>query len=160
LVTAGIGRRSCVGWLQERNLNYFVRPPEAEYIHATGPNSIYGQAFLRRNDGVVVYAAGSDVTLIPYTPYAEERMRTIYGDRKTAYFKVNFENDDPLYHQYMRKTVANGEGRFSFEGLANGTYYITTHVEWMAGDSRQGGALMERVSVGGGNKAEVILRGS
>src|SRR5690606_23631560 len=93
---------------------------EAAYIRKQGDGSISGQAFLRRNDGMVVYAAESEVTIIPVTAYAAERVTTIYGQGKYAVWHPGFKTTDPTYEQYSRKTGANGEGRFKFEGLADG----------------------------------------
>lgn len=132
---------------------------DAAYINEIGTATVKGQAFLRRNDGVVVYGAGSEVFLIPKTAYSDERMAAIYGAGKTTYFGVQFKNEDPLYLQYTRKTVADGEGRFQFTNVRAGSYYITTTVMWMAGYSRQGGGLMERVSVTESQSADVIMSG-
>ncbi len=63
------------------------------------------------------------------------------------------------YEAAMRKTKANGEGRFEFTGVADGDYYVATKVQWMAGDIAQGGSLMEPVSVRNGATVEVIMTG-
>jgi hypothetical protein len=133
-------------------------PAEASYINQTGKGSINGQAFLRRNDGIVVYGAGSEVDLIPATAYARERMASIYGGGKYAVWHAGFKNDDPAYQSYMKKTVADGEGRFKFENLADGTYFITTTVTWFV-QYQQGGALMESVTISGGQPVQVIMSG-
>lgn len=134
-------------------------PKQAAFINTQGSASITGQAFLRRNDGIVVYAAGSEVTLIPKTPYSDERIAAIYGGGKISYFGANFKNDVQEYYQYTRKTVADGEGRFTFNDVASGSYYVTTSVIWMVQYVQQGGALMERVTVSNGQKASIIMSG-
>lgn len=134
-------------------------PAEASFINNIGKGAIEGQAFLRRNDGVVVYAAGSEVKLIPATAYAEERMTAIYGAAKIAYWNAGFKNDDQSYYQYMKTTIADGEGKFAFKEIADGSYFVVTTVTWMAGNVPQGGTLMERVTISGGSMQQVILRG-
>lgn len=114
---------------------------------------------MRRNDGVVVYAAGSEVNLIPVTTYSTERMNVIYGPTKFSAFGRSFKNDDQEYYQYMKTVIADGEGRFAFAGVPNGSYFVVTSVQWLAGNMPQGGALMERVTITAGANAEVILRG-
>lgn len=59
----------------------------------------------------------------------------------------------------MKTVIADGEGRFAFAGVPNGSYFVVTSVQWLAGNMPQGGALMERVTITAGANAEVILRG-
>lgn len=138
-------------------------PAEAEFINSVGSNEIIGQAFLRRNDGVVVYAAGSDVSLIPKTRYSTERIRLIYEGEKYiniyAASAKKFKDTDGRYGNFQKTTKANGEGRFVFSQLADGEYYITTGVTWVIGDVVQGGALIDSIKVVGGQKIELILSG-
>ena len=131
---------------------------EAAFINKTGNGTIRGQAFLRRNDGMVVYAAGSDVRLIPKSTYADERMNLIYGGGKIGRY-VQPVNNNAQYISMTKVTRANGEGRFEFKNVADGDYYVVTPVSWMAGDIRQGGSLMERVTIRGGNNVDLVMTG-
>lgn len=135
-------------------------PAEAAFIHKPGRGSITGQAFLRRNDGVVVYAAGSRVTLIPRTTYSSERMQALYGGNRIAPLWRASIPEPAGYSSYVREEKADGEGKFSFSGLADGEYYVVTTVYWMAGYNQQGGYLMEPVTIRGGNAVNVIMTGS
>lgn len=134
-------------------------PAEAEFINKSGTGIISGQAFLRRNDGIVVYAAGSEVILIPRTAYATERIGAIYRGGKLNNFMPEPEQTDPLYRQMTRRARANGEGRFEFSGLADGDYYVVTDVVWNIGGARQGGSLMENASVRAGQPVQLIMTG-
>lgn len=140
-------------------INSTFDPNEVSFIKQDGKGSIKGQAFMRRNDGVVVYGAGSDVYLIPKGKYSEERINALYRGGKFNAYTPNPATTDPRYTDYTRTTKANGEGRFEFQGIADGEYYIAVQVMWMAGDMRQGGSLMERASIKGGNSVEVIMTG-
>jgi hypothetical protein len=133
-------------------------PSEAAFIHQQGKGSIKGQAFLRRNDGMVVYAAGSDVFLIPKTTYSSERMAALYRGGKMNKF-VPSPEAPPGYAEAARSTKANGEGRFEFSSLADGDYFVVTQVQWMVGNLPQGGALMEPVSMRNGAAVEIIMTG-
>lgn len=141
-------------------------PAEAAYINETGNGMIQGQAFLRRNDGMVVYAAGSEVQLIPATRYAQERMNAIYQGRRyvSVLGSKKFENDDPRYYGYTRKTVANGEGRFEFKDVAPGRYFVMTSVFWTPNPNAiipEGGGLMHEVTVtGDGKPINIIMSGN
>lgn len=134
-------------------------PAEAAFINETGSGTISGQAFLRRNDGVVVYAAGSEVHLVPKSTYADERIQALYRGGKFNGYVPAPKNTDPQYLAMTKTTKANGEGRFSFENLADGDYYVLTQVTWLAGDIRQGGSLMEPVSIRNGRSVDIIMTG-
>jgi hypothetical protein len=149
----------CLSACTSSTLTTSFNASEAAFINKQGTATITGQGFLRRNDGVVVYAAGSEVRLVPQTPYSNERFRSIYGAAKQSYFGGTFKNDTPEYYDYTRTTVADGEGRFTFSNVSAGSYYLTTSVVWMAGYSRQGGAIMERVTVQNGQSVNVVMSG-
>lgn len=92
------------------------------------------------------------------TTYSDERMATIYGAGKISYFGANFKNDDSRFYDYVRKVVANGEGRFEFKDVAAGNYYVVTSVVWYV-QVQQGGSLMERTTVADGQTVELIMTG-
>lgn len=134
-------------------------PSEADFINKTGNGVISGQAFLRRNDGMVVYAAGSDVHLIPKTGYAQERMNALYRGGKINNMVPDPASTDPLYLAMTKTVRANGEGRFRFDGLADGDYFVVTKVVWVVGGSPQGGSLMETASIRNGQAVDLIMTG-
>ncbi|HEY6633064.1 MAG TPA: hypothetical protein VIZ90_16560 [Rhizobiaceae bacterium] len=134
-------------------------PAEAEHITRQGTATIAGQAFLRRNDGVVVYGAGSETVLVPASTYARERVAALYRGGKVNSFVPPPKNTDPRYEQMARRTKNDGEGRFTFDQVADGDYFVMTTVTWMAGDWRQGGNLMEPVAVRNGQNVNLIMTG-
>ncbi len=129
-------------------------PAQHEFANKKGTATIAGQAFMRRNDGIVVYAAGSAVYLLPQTAYTQEII-----SKAAAYGSLNITNADQRLALYIKRTQANGEGRFSFTGVPDGSYIVGTNVNWMAGDYQQGGDLMQVVTVSGGKSVDVILTG-
>jgi hypothetical protein len=137
-------------------------PEEAKFIHDKGTTDIKGQAFLRRKDGIVVYAAGSVVELFPVTTYSQERKKALYGDSKymSIYAQKQASKADPRYYDsYTRKTKANGQGEFVFKNVGKGEYYILTSVSWQVGDTAQGGALIDSVVVSDESEVTVVLSG-
>ena len=104
---------------------------------------------------MVVYAAGSTALLVPKTAYSTERMNAIYRGTKFNGF-VPSPPSPPGYEQASKSTKADGEGRFSCTGLADGDSYVVTSVMWLAGDMRQGGSLMEKVTISGGNSHNLM----
>jgi hypothetical protein len=139
---------------------------QTQYINAKGKAQITGQLFLRRNDGVVVYGAGSQVSLLPATAYARERFSNIYASGKMhlGTTQIEFSDDNPDYHKLMKLAKANGEGRFAFTDVAPGSYYLTGVVTWCVpneyGCATQGGSLMESVTVTSAtDKLDVVMNG-
>lgn len=132
---------------------------EAAFIHASGRAKISGQAFVRLNSGKVLRAVGTDITLIPRTAYADERMAAIYGDSKQLGWGVNIPDPDPLYVQHMRTTVASSGGSFSFDDVADGEYYVVAMIHLPHEYSTVELPIYERVSVKGGENVRVVMRG-
>jgi len=132
---------------------------EAEFAHARGTASVRGQLFLRRNDGVVVYGAGSDVRLVPLTSHSEAIINSEFSGRKLrqtiAFAFVGARASgvifDPGLGPYMRSAKADGQGNFTFGQVPPGFYYILGRVSWCApsrsGCDPQGGDLLETVRV-------------
>ena len=135
-------------------------PAEGAWAAKSGTSTITGQGFLRRNDGVVVYAAGSEADLIPQTSYSAVRVSGAFPNGShLSYGGLNYDSTDPAYASTVRKTTADGEGKFTFSNVPAGSYYVTTSVIWEVGYERQGGLLMMPVTVAAGQTANVILSG-
>jgi len=137
---------------------------EAAFIRKTGTGVIVGHAFRTRSKGQVVNAAGEVVRLIPATAYARERFSSIF--QKTKYLPHwRYPNGqiDPLYAQFTRTTKTTARGRFSFDNVAPGTYFVATQVIWGEEDAifREGGTVYDEVTLTGKETepVEVILSG-
>lgn len=74
---------------------------------------------------------------------------------------VTFDSTDPEYVRLTRETVCDSQGNFAFESLPDGEYYLTAQVTWgvpMQYFTRtEGGILMQRISVRGGETRQVVL---
>ena len=150
-----------------------VRPPatvafsteEAAFIKKGGTGVITGHAFRTKPSGSVVNAAGQVVTLVPATAFARERFTNLYGGGKYVPHHAYPLPDevDPAYAEYSRATKAESNGRFVFDNVAPGTYFVTTQVLW--GDeyacSREGGLVYDSVTLTGKETkpVDVILSG-
>lgn len=133
-------------------------PSEAEAINQSGFGAVNGQAFLKRSDGSVVYAAGSEVYLIPRSTYADAHMAYLFQGRK---FNNTAEepSTEPAYLSMTKRTKADADGRFTFSLLADGNYYLLTKITWKEGKIEAGGDLMEFVSLNGGQVVQVFMTG-
>ena len=103
----------------------------AEFINSHGAGAIDGHAFYRGENGKVIYAAGEHAFLIPVTPYAEQRFYQVYGKGKYVQTKyMPWDDADPQFRKYTRSTKAESNGRFSFDHVAPGDYFVATSVSW------------------------------
>lgn len=143
---------------------------EAAYIFEEGDNIIEGFAMMRTRGGDSKTCAGSEVSLIPASSYAIERVRLLYGSATTGvryptyYGATEPERTEPDYSQFvahMTNRVCDPQGNFTFEDVADGDYFVVSEVYWEVpgqyGMSLQGGAMMRRVSVEGGETAEIQM---
>lgn len=154
---------------KEIKLNSTLDKELANKLLAPGKNTIRGSALMRQVGGGTVTCAGEEVTLIPATYYAEERMQNIFGNTtgKAKSFqeimvegKAVFVNDDPDYRKLTKKTICDPQGFFNFEKVADGEFFVATRISWKANPNiniPEGGLLFKRVKVGGGEKVEVVL---
>lgn len=139
---------------------------EAAFIRKPGTGVIVGHAFRTKPTGVVVNAAGEVVRLVPATAFARERFSTLYGKRKYVPHRdyPRDDNPDPAYGDYTRTTKAEANGRFVFEKVAPGSYFVTTQVVWGDEDAfqREGGSVYDMVTLTGRETepVSVILSGN
>lgn len=139
-------------------------PEEAAFIRKSGSGVITGHAFRTRPRGQVVNAAGEVVRLVPATAYASERFNRLYrGGRFIPADGYPEDKPDPLYVEYTRSTKTTATGRFRFEDVAPGRYFVTTQVVWNERNTlfRDGGSVYDEVTLTGRETkpVEVILSG-
>ena len=142
---------------------------EVNWFNSDGENTITGSAFLRTKGGDVKTCAGYDVTLMPYSDYASERMAYIYGNPIEGYRtlglqrKYTFSNESAEYHKYSKETRCDAQGEFAFYQLPDGDYYVLAGVSWQTGVGAgaelfpEGALLMKRVTVADGKTKKVTL---
>src|SRR3954454_6000117 len=121
-----------------------------------GDATIKGEAFLRPGTWRSLKAAGERITLIPATPYAEERIRKIFGSGSFAPANGGtMAPSNETYSALTRTTKGVHEGKFVFDNVKPGRYYLTCLIVWRnAGEFLwQGGTVMEEVTVKPGEKA-------
>lgn len=143
-------------------VNAPFNPQEAQRLTQPGVNIVSGSALIRQRGGGVVTCAGLPVTLTPKTDYAVERMRSIFGNVTKGYSPVPlvgrvFIPDPPEYAIHSLTTHCDSQGDFQFANVADGQFFVSTGIVWMAGSSAQGGSLMELISVSGGEARRVVL---
>jgi hypothetical protein len=139
---------------------------EAAFIKKPGSGVIVGHAFRTRSRGQVVNAAGEVVRLVPATAFARERFRQLYGERKYVAVSAYPSQDtpDPAYSEYTRTVKSEANGRFAFDRVPPGTYFVTTQVTWGEEGvaTREGGSVYDMVTLTGRETepVNVILSGN
>ena len=133
--------------------------PEDEYkaLAKVGNAVVNGQAFLKTRGGDVKTAAGNEVVLNPVTSYSLEWYEKSYVPG------MPMVSADSRIEAFIRKQIADGNGRFTFKNVPPGEYFVTTKVIWEAPTGyqgslqRQGGWITKRVTVKSDEEIDVIL---
>lgn len=135
-------------------------PQQSAYVLAEGQGEIVGRAYLVRDGKVVATAAGGNAALLPATDYHAERMRTLYGDAKQKVLGTGPDPEPPTdFAKYRRITKVGADGRFTFTGVAPGSYYVITAIEVPGAGKPQLIGVYERVTVPAQGAVEVTLSG-
>lgn len=139
----------------------FVVDEYAQYS-GEGDAAIEGQAFVKTAGGDVKPCAGNNVILNPVTSYSAEWFEhaIVKGETVTS--------PDPRVKDYARKVMGDADGRFVFEKLPPGSYYVTCLITWKVPEvvwtpfgmttvlSDTGGQAYAQVTVTAGERAKVI----
>lgn len=129
---------------------------EHDVYKQSGAGSIKGQGFLRQRGGGTVTCAGSEVFLIPASPYFREVVGYIVkGRRMTLTDKL-----DSAYRSIIRISQCDAQGNFSFAKLPMGPWFLSTDVTWRAANEEQGGTLLSEVTTSSEEPVQVILTNS
>lgn len=103
--------------------------------------------------------AGLAVGLTPDAPYSRERIQKLYGSVVRADLPVSevrarvIANDQSDLARFARSTRCDTAGRFSFDGLPDGQYFMIAQVAGSQGLL----ALMRHVVLRGGDVEDVNL---
>lgn len=124
-----------------------------------GTGVIAGLGTLRTPGGYIKTAVNEEVTLVAKTPYTDE----IVAATRTEGFFETYTNvqKDPAYNQYRYTQTADKDGRFRFENLPAGDWYIVTRVYWITRDETSqahlhGGLLWGQITLLEGQVREDI----
>lgn len=134
-----------------------------DWSKARGPNTIKANALLRTRGGEVRTCAGLPAKLVPFSGGSQDFVVREFGSDQgglKSSAKWSASNLDP----YIRDTICNAQGDFSFENLPDGKYYVVAVVTWEAPSGgqysymqQQGGTLARLVEVSGGETKSVVV---
>lgn len=143
-------------------------PAQVQWVTQPGDAQVTGTAFLVLGDGTRKSCAGFKVELLPVADYSNERIGLTYGNNRSGQILLEqnppaFTPDDPAYHALLLKSQCDADGRFLFERVPAGEYYVMVFVIWKetAGEKqfRQGGAVMKRIQVAPGARMNIAMGG-
>lgn len=163
-----IGLAGCVASPPPTAVSSAFNPAEVAWASGNGPNTIHGSAVLRTVGGDAKTCAGLPAYLTPVSTYANERMGKMFGyGVQHGMLKQDsgftFAATDPAYLASARTTACDGQGNFSFTHIPDGDYYLTAFVTWGVPSQyftiHEGGVLMQRVTVHGGETKDIVLTG-
>jgi hypothetical protein len=140
--------------LQQRTAVY--NPAELVPYSRTGTGKITGQAFLKTVGGDVKYGAGNTVAIHPVTSLTTE-----WYDKGVVQ-GIPLGPGNAHADDYRKTTVAeDGEGRFEFDGLPPGDYYVTCEITWGVpsdlGMMPTGGIAYAKVTVHNGETVKAVV---
>jgi hypothetical protein len=109
--------------------------------------------------------AGGEAQLLPAGTYAAEMMRIVFGNEARGYVPLASSPRYPSdiaadFKSTVRRVGCDADGRFRFDGVPAGRWYVFSNVIWRAGGAEgapQGGALMQRIDVAEGVRTNVLL---
>jgi hypothetical protein len=143
---------------QEGPSPFVFRSGDFAWSAIPGVNRIDGHIAYRQ--GAVLYTC-TNVALIPEAPFSARRMITLYGSAVEAQVPVDQvqARTTPApdgFNAFVRTTTCDSQGRFSFTGLPDGSWFVLTPARPMSGAGPQM-ALMRRVITRGGRPLVIEL---
>ncbi len=100
---------------------------DASRISMPGYTRVVGQAKMVLNIGTL-HAAG-DVKLVPYTDYARARYRVLFKGLRCFSDPDTIVATDPRYANYLRTARIDPDGRFTFDRVYPGRYWVEATFE-------------------------------
>ncbi|HEP9358576.1 TPA: hypothetical protein VDV48_004791, partial [Pseudomonas aeruginosa] len=109
--------------------------PEHEYAatQQVGEGVINGDLYLTSASGAIQKGTNTKVTLEPATSYMKAYYAK-FGNLDAAKRDPDVQPPvlDPRRATYVREATTDQNGRFDFDHIPNGTYYISSELTWSA----------------------------
>jgi hypothetical protein len=137
---------------------------DVAWSRAAGTATVEGRAAIPVAGDVSRTCAGGEAQLLPAGTYAAEMMRIVFGSDVRGFaplassrYPTNIAAD---FKSTVRRIGCDAEGRFRFDGVPAGRWYVFSNVVFRSAGGEaapQGGALMQRIDVAEGARANVLL---
>ena len=137
---------------------------DVAWSSAPGTATVEGRAAIPAGGSVSHTCAGGEAQLFPAGAYAADMMRFVFGSDVRGFAPAGSarypSNIAPDFKNSVRRIGCDSEGRFRFDGVPAGRWYVFANVIFRGagGDAGpQGGSLMQRIDVAEGARANVLL---
>jgi hypothetical protein len=135
-------------------------PRDFAWSTAPGQDTLIGALAYRRS-GLPYGCEGEDVLLIPDAPWSRRRMIILYGAANGAAVPVSIVRARTPsappgdYARFVRRTTCDAQGRFAFQGLPDGVWYVVTVAKPLdvAGEAM---AITRRIELHGGSRSVTL----
>ncbi len=134
-----------------------------EWSAQSGANAVNGRVAYRTKAVSAYTCAGGSVALTPETPYSSARTMKLYESVQhavttTAAVRERSGADGkPPYADFVRSTTCDPSGRFAFNGLPDGAWFLVTRAKPVRGESEPV-VIMRRIETHGGVSLNLDLR--
>jgi hypothetical protein len=155
---------SCAAPLPPAQMTLPFNASDVSWSRAAGTGTVEGRAAISTAGNVPETCAGGEAQLLPAGAYAAEMMRIVFGSDvrgfaplSSARYPTNVAAD---FSSTVRRIGCDPEGRFRFDGVPAGRWYVFSNVIFRGAGGEaapQGGALMQRIDVAAGARANVLL---
>lgn len=139
----------------QREFTDILIPSDDSVRIPDGAGGVYGQAFLKTIGGDVKYAAGSIVSVCRES-IREQFLREALG-------AIRNPEQASISAQYCRHMKADAEGRFEFNGLGPGDYFVATSITWHTASEDgllpNGGTAHDSFVLKDAEKVRIIVNG-
>ena len=135
-------------------------PLPARYVLDKGTNEISGRVAIISSSGYTRTCEGRGVFLFPVTSYWTAWMRRAFGSSGQIYAPraaIQGVSINENARKFARHSDCEGDGRFRFEDVADGRYYVFSTVFWLMRWQQNGYGFMREVDVHQGQKVSVPL---
>jgi hypothetical protein len=137
---------------------------EADYAwsNGAGDNVILGSVGYRTKAGGAYSCAGFTVALTPATPMSAKRIDKLYGSTVSAVATTDevrarsAGEAAPPYADFVRTTKCDAAGKFGFQALPDGDWFLVARAKPAKGDA--GVVIMQYVEAGGGQTRTIVLK--
>ncbi len=120
---------------------------------ASGTAEISGEGFIRRPNARLARCSGGRVRLAPASPYFREWVQINRRGGNAA----NGAQLVEAHKKAVRVTQCNMQGRFSFENLPAGKWFVLTQITFDSEDWSDNSTLVTEVETKPGEVTKVIL---
>lgn len=116
-----------------------------------GPANLDGEAFLKTEKGEVRNCSGETVLLAPGTQYDINVLNRFAFSFEVALMWA--KDAKP----YWRDSICDSQGKFNFQGVPEGSWFVITQVQWKAmGYGTQGGTVIQKVTLKPGQNRVIL----